>query len=103
MRTNITGISHDRYPPTADRRQLENEWPEGFTGGVRSHAQGAHAVADKTDLLVCPPATLISAFAEKARGAKTLSVGAQDCHPKPSGAHTGDLSAEMLADAGLRP
>jgi triosephosphate isomerase len=62
--------------------------------------RGAHAVADKTDLLVCPPATLISAFAEKARGAKTLSVGAQDCHPKPSGAHTGDLSAEMLADAG---
>lgn len=62
--------------------------------------KGAQAVADKADLLVCPPATLIAAFAEKAKGAKTLSVGAQDCHPKPSGAHTGDLSAEMLADAG---
>src|SRR6185437_2678238 len=62
--------------------------------------KGAQAVADKTDLLVCPPATLIATFAEKAKGAKTLSVGAQDCHPKPSGAHTGDLSAEMLADAG---
>jgi len=62
--------------------------------------KGAQAVADKTDLLVCPPATLIATFAEKARGAKNLSVGAQDCHPKPSGAHTGDLSAEMLADAG---
>ena len=62
--------------------------------------KGAQAVAGKTDLLVCPPATLIATFAEKARGAKTLSVGAQDCHPKPSGAHTGDLSAEMLADAG---
>jgi triosephosphate isomerase len=62
--------------------------------------QGAQAVAAKTDLLVCPPATLIATFAEKARGAKTLSLGAQDCHPKPSGAHTGDLSAEMLADAG---
>ncbi len=61
---------------------------------------GASAVAAKADLLVCPPATLIAAFAEKARGIKTLSVGAQDCHPKPSGAHTGDLSAEMLADAG---
>src|SRR3982074_432359 len=61
---------------------------------------GASEVAAKADLLVCPPATLIAAFAEKARGSKTLGVGAQDCHPKASGAHTGDLSAEMLADAG---
>jgi triosephosphate isomerase len=51
-------------------------------------------------LLVCPPATLVAAFADKALGAKALAIGAQDCHPKASGAHTGDLSAEMLADAG---
>ena len=63
---------------------------------------GAPHVAAKADLLVCPPATLIAAFAEKARGSKTLAVGAQDCHPKPSGAHTGDISAEMLGDAGAR-
>lgn len=62
----------------------------------------ASDVAAKADLLVCPPATLIAGFAERARGSKTLSVGAQDCHAKPSGAHTGDLSAEMLADAGAR-
>jgi triosephosphate isomerase len=62
--------------------------------------QGARSVANKTDLLVCPPATLIATFATKVRGATNLSLGAQDCHPKPSGAHTGDLSAEMLADAG---
>jgi triosephosphate isomerase len=61
---------------------------------------GAPAVAAKTDLLVCPPATLIAAFAERARGSKNLAIGAQDCHPKASGAHTGDLSAEMLGDAG---
>jgi triosephosphate isomerase len=61
---------------------------------------GASGVADKADLLVCPPATLIAAFADKARGSKVLAIGAQDCHPKPSGAHTGDISAEMLADAG---
>ena len=60
---------------------------------------GTPKVAAKADLLICPPATLIAAFAEKARGSK-LAVGAQDCHPKPSGAHTGDISAEMLADAG---
>src|SRR5437868_2406436 len=61
---------------------------------------GAPDIAAKADLLVCPPATLIAAFAEKARGSKTLAVGAQDCHAKVSGAHTGDISAEMLADAG---
>src|ERR1700724_203012 len=60
---------------------------------------GAPAVAGKADLLVCPPATLIAAFADKARGSK-VAVGAQDCHPKASRAHTGDLAAEMLADAG---
>ena len=60
---------------------------------------GAPAVAGKADLLVCPPATLIAAFAEKARGS-TLALGGQDCHPKASGAHTGDISAEMLSDAG---
>src|ERR1700744_2748901 len=63
---------------------------------------GAAGVAAKADLLVCPPATLIAAFAARAQGLKTLTVGAQDCHPKASGAHTGDLSAEMLADAGAR-
>jgi triosephosphate isomerase (TIM) len=61
---------------------------------------GAPGVAAKADLLVCPPATLIADFAEKARDSRILAVGAQDCHPKPSGAHTGDISAEMLADAG---
>jgi len=63
---------------------------------------GASAVALKADLLVCQPVTLLDAFADKARGSKTLSLGAQDCHPQPSGAHTGDISAEMLADAGAR-
>src|SRR3984957_5205932 len=61
---------------------------------------GAPAVAGRADLLVCPTATLIAAFGEQARGSKILAIGAQDCHPKPSGAHTGDISAEMLADAG---
>ena len=62
---------------------------------------GASDVADTAALLVCPPATLIADFAQRAHS-RTLSVGAQDCHAKPSGAHTGDLSAEMLADAGAR-
>jgi triosephosphate isomerase (TIM) len=63
---------------------------------------GASKVAANADLLVCPPATLIAAFAAKLAGSKGLAIGGQDCHPKPSGAHTGDISAEMLADAGAR-
>lgn len=51
------------------------------------------------DMLLCPPATLLAAMAEMARGT-ALRIGAQDCHAAASGAHTGDLSAPMLADAG---
>jgi triosephosphate isomerase (TIM) len=61
---------------------------------------GAAQVTGKADLLVCPPATLIAAFAAKLAGFQGIGIGAQDCHPKTSGAHTGDISAEMLADAG---
>jgi triosephosphate isomerase len=61
---------------------------------------GSSEVSGKADLLVCPPATLLAAFADKAKETRAVAVGAQDCHPKASGAHTGDLSAEMLADAG---
>jgi triosephosphate isomerase len=66
---------------------------------------GAGAVIGKADLLVCPPVTLLAIFAEQTRGIlpagqKALALGAQDCHPETSGAHTGDISAEMLADAG---
>jgi triosephosphate isomerase len=61
---------------------------------------GAGSVQTKADLLVCPPATLLAAFADKARDSRIPALGAQDCHPSVSGAHTGDISAEMLADAG---
>ncbi len=60
---------------------------------------GAGPFAGKADLMVCPPATLIAAFAAKARGSQ-LTIGGQDCHAEASGAFTGDISAEMLADAG---
>ena len=77
--------------------------------GLRGDAQAlAGGVADKAatadlrcDLLVCPPFTAIAA-AVAAVGAAPVAVGAQDCHAKVSGAHTGDISAAMLADAGCR-
>ncbi len=51
------------------------------------------------EMLLCPPATLIAPMAALARGTR-LVVGGQDCHPKNSGAHTGEISAGMLGDAG---
>ena len=51
------------------------------------------------EMLLCPPATLLSQMAALAKGT-ALSVGGQDCHAKSSGAHTGDISAAMLAEAG---
>ncbi|MBK0397995.1 triose-phosphate isomerase [Limibaculum sp. M0105] len=51
------------------------------------------------EVVICPPATLLASFA--ARAAETgVKIGAQDCHPAASGAHTGDISAEMIGDAG---
>jgi triosephosphate isomerase len=51
------------------------------------------------DLLVCPPATMVLTVAHILVGSP-VAVGAQDCHVKQSGAHTGDVSAAMLRDAG---
>ncbi|WP_025898983.1 triose-phosphate isomerase [Sneathiella glossodoripedis] len=51
------------------------------------------------DILICPPFTLVKELADLAQGS-AVSIGAQDCHANVSGAHTGDISAEMLKDAG---
>jgi triosephosphate isomerase len=51
------------------------------------------------DLLICPPFTQIIAVAQVLAG-KPVAVGGQDCHTAPQGAHTGDISAPMLRDAG---
>ena len=76
--------------------------------GVRAAVAEALAVRDAVsaasftpavDVMICPPATLIMAMAELAKGSR-LTVGGQDCHTGVSGAHTGDVAPEMLADAG---
>ena len=63
----------------------------GFDPGLR----------ERIDLLICPPATLLMAAAARLEGTD-IALGGQDCYPEASGAHTGDLSASMLADAGAR-
>ncbi len=55
--------------------------------------------APACEMLLCPPATLIARAAYHTKG-KALHIGGQDCHAKASGAHTGDISAAMLKDAG---
>lgn len=52
-----------------------------------------------SEVILCPPATLIRTMA-KVCADNCVTIGAQDCHENQSGAHTGDISAEMLADAG---
>jgi triosephosphate isomerase (TIM) len=68
---------------------------------LKAMMDGAAAVGAKADLLICPPATLLLGFAKVAE-ASAIQLGAQDCHANISGAHTGDIAAEMIADAGGR-
>ncbi|MCB1504804.1 MAG: triose-phosphate isomerase [Hyphomicrobiaceae bacterium] len=59
----------------------------------------AEGFSANTDVMICPPATLVMVLGELSGGSRLL-VGGQDCHAAASGAHTGDVSAEMLKDAG---
>ncbi len=71
----------------------------GADGGELAKAVAVGSSAVGCDLLICPPATLIYVAGEALSGSR-VALGAQDCHAAESGAHTGDVSAEMLADAG---
>ncbi len=87
----------------APRPLVAGNWKmNGLKGAVAEieamAAQFDAGLGSKIDMLVCPPATLIGQA--KASAGATLAIGAQDCHARPSGAHTGDISAEMLADLG---
>jgi triosephosphate isomerase len=74
----------------------------GVRASLREFARivdGARDLSGIVDVLVCPPATLLIEFVAAAEGGR-VQVGAQDCHAERAGAFTGDLSAEMLRDAG---
>ncbi len=86
----------------ARRPLVAGNWKmNGLTASVAVLEQivaGARALSN-VELMVCPPATLIAGFATAAHGSGVL-IGAQDCHALTSGACTGDISAEMIKDAG---
>src|SRR5687767_4927956 len=60
----------------------------------------AEGDAGRGEVVICPPSTLIAEAVGLADG--VLGIGGQDCHVDKDGAHTGDISAEMLADLGAR-
>jgi triosephosphate isomerase (TIM) len=66
---------------------------------VRDLAARAKGGPLACDLLICPPATLLAEVAAALAGS-VIAVGGQDCHAEDKGAHTGDVSAPMLKDAG---
>ena len=91
-------------PQTRPRPLVAGNWK---MNGVRASLAELAAMAatfdaglaSKVQLIVCPPATLVHPAALAAVGTR-IGIGAQACHAPASGAHTGDVSAEMLADAG---
>ncbi len=83
------------------RKLAAGNWKMNGTAGslIEIDALIAGHPAPSVDILICPPATLISRMAGRT-GRSPIALGGQDCHSDASGAHTGDISAAMLADAG---
>ena len=90
-------------PSDGPRALVAGNWKmNGTTAAlseVRLLAEMLTGVTLACDIMICPPATLLATVAQLLKSS-TLSLGGQDCHARPSGAHTGDVSAEMVKDAG---
>jgi triosephosphate isomerase len=89
MRTPLVIGNWKMYGTQAEARAL--------AGGVRDGFKRKVAAT----VVVCPPFTALAAVAETVAGSSVL-LGAQNCHPEPSGAHTGEISVPMLAELGCR-
>ncbi|MCI2398726.1 triose-phosphate isomerase [Aliiroseovarius subalbicans] len=82
------------------RKLAAGNWKMNGLGAGLSEVAALKAAhpAPGVDVLLCPPATLLARMSEVA--GDTIATGGQDCHDAKNGAHTGDISAAMLADAG---
>lgn len=90
---------------SADRRPLiVGNWKLNGTSSSLSElveiADANAIAANPADLVICPPATLISAAAKAIASLGIVAIGAQDCSSEIEGAFTGDISAAMISDAG---
>lgn len=87
----------------ARRRLIAGNWKMNGLLAARAEVEALLGAleggAPSAAVALCPPATLIAAFAPLVKGSGVL-LGGQDCHAEPSGAFTGDISAAMLKDAG---
>jgi triosephosphate isomerase len=88
----------------APRTLIAGNWKMNGLGAdglalARGVAQDVSRNAPSCDVLICPPTTLLREAAGVLRGS-SVALGGQDCHTDAKGAHTGDVSAEMLKDAG---
>ena len=88
------------------RQLIAGNWKmNGLRAEARALAEAVRAGLDEggaglpVDLVLCPPATVLSVVADALEGS-VVGVGGQDCHANDTGPHTGDLSAAMLRDAG---
>ncbi|WP_270728590.1 triose-phosphate isomerase [Shimia sp. Alg240-R146] len=83
------------------RKLAAGNWKMNGTSAALAELEALNAApADaNTDILICPPATLITRAAQVASDT-SVYIGGQDCHTATSGAHTGDIAADMLIDAG---
>ena len=84
------------------RPLIAGNWKMNGLGTALSEIDAvARAVAEtrpSADIAICPPATLVARAVAEAKG--RIAIGGQDCHAQSAGAFTGDISAEMLKDAG---
>lgn len=83
------------------RKVAAGNWKMNGLSASISEIETLKSVEADCDVIICPPATLISTMVKTAKGSGIV-IGGQDCHNQASGAHTGDISAEMLADIGAR-
>lgn len=85
------------------RKLIAGNWKmNGLSSGFKTLEAMMKGIGDrdaKAEALICPPFTLVAGFSDRT-GGTPLGIGAQNCHANESGAHTGDISAKMLADAG---
>jgi triosephosphate isomerase (TIM) len=83
------------------RKLAAGNWKMNGIAASLDEAMALTTMPATCDVLLCPPATLIAQMVWHITGTH-VQVGGQDCHAAASGAHTGDISAAMLVDAGAQ-
>ena len=83
------------------RKLAAGNWKMNGTGEALGEIDALVAAhpAPTCDVLICPPSTLLSRMSDRIKATK-IATGGQDCHSNSKGAHTGDISDQMIADAG---